>query len=92
MTKTKQDNDVTYRTGVVVENETELSRLIRLGVVCEKTRPIQSVTSLSNVILVIDHTQFDWSQLSFIFNLDRIYMIDHVIVLFNFHHKLLSVI
>ena len=39
MTKTKKDNDMTDRIGAIyVENKTELSWLIRSGVVCDKNQ------------------------------------------------------
>ena len=51
-------------------------------------RPIWSVTSLFYLVFIADHTQFDlWQQLNFVFCIDHIYKINHIVVLFGFCHN-----
>ena len=50
--------------------------------------PAQSVKSLSYLVFIIDHTRLDKPrQFSFIFIVDQIYTISHVVVLSGFHHR-----
>ena len=52
------------------------------------TRPIRLITLLSYPIFIIDHTGFDRSQqLSFVFSVDHIYTISHLVVLSGFRHS-----
>lgn len=53
------------------------------------TAPVQSISSLSCLVLIIDHTLLDQSwKFTFDFDIDRTCTISLVIVLYHFHHKL----
>ena len=53
-----------------------------------QTKLIRSITSLSYLVFITKHTQFDQSrQLSFTFSIDRICTISHIFLLYGFHHN-----
>ena len=56
--------------------------------VSTQTRPIRLITSLFGLVFVTDHTQLNQTQqLSFLFGIDHICTIGHVIVLLGFCHR-----
>lgn len=53
------------------------------------TTPVQSISSLSCLVFIMDHTLLDQSwKFTFDFDIDRTCMISLVVVLYHFHHKL----
>lgn len=58
MTKIRQDNNVTYRIGLVyTENDIELFRPIGLGVVCDKTKQDNDMINLTCATYVENETK-----------------------------------
>ena len=59
--KTRQDNNVTHsRSLVYVENNTELSWLIRLSVVYDETRQDNDVTDLPCAVYIANEIELLW--------------------------------
>ena len=59
-----------------------------LILVLTQTKPIQSVTSLFLLVFVTDRVPSNQSQLlSFVFSVDHICMISHIVVLFGLHQS-----
>lgn len=53
------------------------------------TTPVQSISSLSCLVFIIDHTLLEKSwKFTFDFDIDRTCTISLVVVLYHFHHKL----
>ena len=59
--KTRQDNDVIDHIGLVyIKIETELSRPIELGAVCDETRQDSDVTDLIGTVYAENNTGLSW--------------------------------